>query len=84
VHDARGHEVVTDVATEWQERRGVTITEAVGTDELYVEFYRCPCGFARVPRKARWAKDYTDEDAGVLTARVCPGCARVIKWAVNP
>jgi hypothetical protein len=49
-----------------------------GTDELEVEFYRCPCGFTHVPHAiARRG------DPATMTARFCPGCARPIEWHMD-
>ena len=51
----------------------------IGTDELEVEFYCCPCGFLRVPR----AKRKTDpDDRYLLTAKYCPGCGEEVHWVV--
>lgn len=52
-------------------------------DELRTAFYECPlCGFERVPHVATPTGrqvNYTDK---YITARYCPGCGRLIHWAL--
>ncbi len=52
------------------------------TDELFVRFYECPCGFAYVPHgmEGPFKVMYDVEEA---TARFCPGCGCTIQWQLE-